>query len=51
MAGRGRSSIEEHAELIAMLEAQTPADELEQFAREHRLKTITAVRRTEAPIP
>jgi len=46
MAGRGRSSIEEHEELIAMLEAQAPADELEQFAREHRVKIITAARRT-----
>jgi len=42
MAGRGRSSIEEHVELIGLLKAQTPADELERFAREHRLKTITA---------
>jgi DNA-binding GntR family transcriptional regulator len=50
MAGRGRSSIEEHHELIAMLEGQTPTEELEQFAREHRLKTITAGRRTEAPL-
>jgi DNA-binding GntR family transcriptional regulator len=43
MAGRGRSSIEEHEELIRMFEAQEPADELERFAREHRLKTIAAV--------
>jgi DNA-binding GntR family transcriptional regulator len=50
MSGRGRSSIEEHQELIAMLEAQTPPDELELFARDHRLKTITAGRRTEAPL-
>jgi DNA-binding GntR family transcriptional regulator len=42
MAGRGRTSIEEHEELIAMLEGQAPADELERFAREHRFKTITA---------
>ena len=46
MAGRGRSAIEEHAELIAMLEARAPADELERFAREHRLKTIAAERRS-----
>jgi DNA-binding GntR family transcriptional regulator len=51
MSGRGRSSIEEHQELLTMLEAQTPSDELEQFARDHRLKTITAGRRTEAPLP
>jgi DNA-binding GntR family transcriptional regulator len=42
MAGRGRPSIEEHEELIGLLEAQAPAGELERFAREHRLKTITA---------
>jgi DNA-binding GntR family transcriptional regulator len=42
MAGRGRSSIEEHEELIAMLEARAPGEELERFAREHRFKTITA---------
>jgi DNA-binding GntR family transcriptional regulator len=50
MAGRGRSSIDEHEELIALLEAQAPADELERFARDHRLKTIAAVeaRRAEA---
>jgi DNA-binding GntR family transcriptional regulator len=50
MAGRGRSSIEEHAELIAMLESRAPADEIERFARDHRLKTITAGRRAEAPV-
>jgi DNA-binding GntR family transcriptional regulator len=50
MAGRGRSSIDEHIELLALLEAPTPADELERFARDHRLKTITAGRRTEAPV-
>jgi DNA-binding GntR family transcriptional regulator len=50
MAGRGRPSIEEHKELIAMLEAQAPADELERFARDHRLKTISAGRRSEVPV-
>ena len=52
MSGRGRSSIEEHEELIQMLEAHAPADDLERFAREHRLKTIeaTASRRAEAPV-
>jgi DNA-binding GntR family transcriptional regulator len=52
MAGRGRPSIEEHEELIRLFEASEPADEIERFAREHRLKTIVAVeaRRAEAPI-
>jgi DNA-binding GntR family transcriptional regulator len=52
MAGRGRPSIEEHEELIRLFEASEPADEIERFAREHRLKTIAAVeaRRAEAPI-
>jgi DNA-binding GntR family transcriptional regulator len=49
MAGRGRSSIEEHEELIAMLSGPVAADELERFARQHRLKTISADRRSEAP--
>jgi DNA-binding GntR family transcriptional regulator len=51
MAGRGRPSIEEHEELMRMLETQESADEIERFAREHRLKTIAAVaaRRAEAP--
>jgi DNA-binding GntR family transcriptional regulator len=51
MAGRGRPSIEEHEELIGLLETQASADELERFAREHRLKTISTARRTvEAPV-
>jgi DNA-binding GntR family transcriptional regulator len=51
MSGRGRSSIEEHEELIAMLEAHVSSDDLERFAREHRLKTIAAqARRSEQPI-
>ncbi|HWV87612.1 MAG TPA: GntR family transcriptional regulator [Capillimicrobium sp.] len=50
MAGRGRTSIEEHADLIALLEARAPAEEVERFAREHRLKTITAVRRVTSPV-
>ncbi len=37
---RGRPSIEEHKELVAMLETGRSADDLERFAREHRLKTI-----------
>jgi DNA-binding GntR family transcriptional regulator len=45
MAGRGRPSIEEHEELIGMLESQASPEELERFAREHRLKTISARRR------
>jgi len=50
MAGRGRASIEEHAELIALLEGRAAADEIERFAREHRLKTITAQRRPEPSV-
>ena len=50
MAGRGRASIEEHAELIALLEGRAPAGEIERFAREHRLKTITAQRRPEPSV-
>jgi DNA-binding GntR family transcriptional regulator len=37
---RGRPSIEEHKELVRMLETGRPAEEIERFAREHRLKTI-----------
>jgi DNA-binding GntR family transcriptional regulator len=51
MAGRGRSSIVEHTELIEMLEAQRPVDELERFAREHRLKTINAGPTDTASVP
>lgn len=42
MAGRGRPSIEEHETLLVMLEAQASFHDLERFARDHRLKTITA---------
>ncbi len=39
---RGRSSVDEHLELLAMLEAGASADDVEHFARDHRLKTIEA---------
>ncbi len=39
---RGRSSIDEHMELIAMLREGAPRDDVERFARDHRLRTIEA---------
>jgi len=42
LMSRGRPSIDEHEELIAMLEEGRDAEELERFAREHKLRTIEA---------
>jgi DNA-binding GntR family transcriptional regulator len=42
---RGRSSIDEHLELIEMLEQGQSTEEIEHFAREHRLCTIEARKR------
>jgi DNA-binding GntR family transcriptional regulator len=39
---RGTVSVTEHAELIAMLDGGTPADTIERFAREHKLRTVEA---------
>ncbi|MBX5442099.1 MAG: GntR family transcriptional regulator [Solirubrobacteraceae bacterium] len=39
---RGRPSIDEHEELIVMLEEGRDPDEIERFAREHKLRTIEA---------
>jgi DNA-binding GntR family transcriptional regulator len=38
--GRGRASIDEHDELIAMLEEGRPAAEIEAFARRHTHRTV-----------
>jgi DNA-binding GntR family transcriptional regulator len=42
MRVRGRDSIDEHLELIAMLEAKREPDEIERFARDHRQLVIKA---------
>jgi len=39
---RGRASVEEHVELVAMLESGRTPDDIERFARAHRLRTIAA---------
>lgn len=39
---RGRASIQEHTHIIELLEAQAPVQEIEQAAREHKLRTIEA---------
>lgn len=41
---RGWASVEEHEQLIEMLEQGSPADEIEAFARTHKLRTIDAYR-------
>ncbi len=41
---RGRESIEEHRELIELIERGAPASELELAAREHKLKTLESFR-------
>jgi DNA-binding GntR family transcriptional regulator len=42
---RGVQSIAEHRELIRMLRAGQPFDEVETFARQHKLNTVEAFRR------
>lgn len=42
MPTRGPASIDEHEQLIRMLEEGSSAEELERFAREHKLRTIEA---------
>jgi len=39
---RGLISTDEHEEIVAMIERQADADELEEFAREHKLQTVRA---------
>jgi DNA-binding GntR family transcriptional regulator len=41
---RGRASIEEHRELIALLRAGAPFEEVEATARRHKLQTVWAFR-------
>jgi DNA-binding GntR family transcriptional regulator len=41
---RGRSSIEEHAEIIRAIEKRAPFDEIERVAREHKMNTVRAAR-------
>jgi DNA-binding GntR family transcriptional regulator len=53
LPSRGKASIDEHEELIAMLQAGRSAADVERFARDHKLRTIEAAasrrRRAEAP--
>lgn len=39
---RARESVEEHAQLIKLIESGAPADEIDSFAREHKLHTVRA---------
>lgn len=43
---RVRESVAEHEQLIRLLEAGRPAEEIERAAREHKLRTVEAYRRT-----
>lgn len=45
---RGAASIDEHEELIVMLESGGDRREIEQFARDHKLRTIDAYQRRRA---
>jgi DNA-binding GntR family transcriptional regulator len=45
---RGVQSIAEHRELIRMLRAGEPFDDIEAFARQHKLNTVEAFRRWHA---
>lgn len=38
--GRARESINEHEELLSLIESKAPADEIEAFARQHKLNGI-----------
>jgi DNA-binding GntR family transcriptional regulator len=42
---RGRVSIDEHEQLVAMIESGEDAEAIERFAREHKLHTVEAFRR------
>ncbi|WP_121007479.1 GntR family transcriptional regulator [Saccharothrix australiensis] len=49
--GRARESVAEHAELLRLLRAEAPAEDVERFAREHKLNTLRAVdERSPAPL-
>ncbi|SES38988.1 GntR family transcriptional regulator [Actinokineospora terrae] len=41
--GRARESVEEHDELLRLLRTGAPAAEVEAFARQHKLNTVSAV--------
>jgi DNA-binding GntR family transcriptional regulator len=41
---RVKIAIEEHSELLDMIERQAPSNEIEQFVREHKLRTSEAYR-------
>lgn len=43
---RGWASLEEHARLIALFEQGAPAGEVERVAREHKLRTVEAYRKS-----
>jgi DNA-binding GntR family transcriptional regulator len=43
---RVRAAIEEHSQLLDMIERQAPANEIEQFMREHKLRTSEAYRKS-----
>ncbi|MEJ2859306.1 MULTISPECIES: GntR family transcriptional regulator [unclassified Saccharothrix] len=47
--GRAHESVAEHAELLRLLRAGAPADQVERFARDHKLNTLRAV--TAAGVP
>jgi hypothetical protein len=40
---RSRSSVAEHAEILRLIAAGAPADQIEQAARAHKLHTVEAV--------
>jgi DNA-binding GntR family transcriptional regulator len=42
MPSRGSVSVDEHQKLIQMIRDGDPAENIEQFAREHKLHTIVA---------
>jgi DNA-binding GntR family transcriptional regulator len=41
---RGRVSVDEHEELVAMIERGAKTSKIERFARAHKLHTVEAVR-------
>lgn len=48
---RARGLVDEHAELLAMIEAKAPTAEIEAFARDHKLRTVEVYRQNRDVLP
>lgn len=46
--GRGLRSVEEHNEIMRLIEAAAPAEQIQEFARQHKLATVQAFQQSPA---